>query len=105
MSIIRIFCIPREGTLDIHAVAIDEENKFITAQICSSETWAWKDMYSPFHKWFYNNRYPDGYDIIFHGMEIPPESWDGQLEHTDESVKPWHLDPANGSTLYQNKEK
>lgn len=101
MNIIRVFCMPHEDNRDVDCIAIDEQGKFITAQVCSNYTWMKKDMVCDFHKWFYNQRYPAGYELIFFDRFNIPNGWDGQRKHTDDSVKPWHLDPVNNSTLFK----
>lgn len=92
-----LFAVPR-GDGNVDAVATDEGGEFLSAKVCSGEGWARRDLLTPFHRWFYARRHPDGYLTDWVGT--PPPGWDGQRAHTDGSVKPWHLDPANGSTLY-----
>lgn len=99
------FAIPRDdGYVD--AVATDEAGTFITAQVSSTEGWARSDIqdssFTGFHAWFYRQRSSDGFE--FEWRDHPPAGWDGQREHTDDTVKPWHLDPLNRSSLYQPTE-
>lgn len=94
------FSLPREdGNVD--AIAIDEEGKFLSAQVCSGESWVKGDLCSDFHVWFYEEHI--GEDFVIEFVDTPPKNWDGQREHTDETVKPWHLDPENNSTLFQDE--
>lgn len=102
VPIITCFCLPnKSGGVD--AIAVDEDGKFITAQACTSPAWMRQDLddtlsIKPFHVWFYNKRYPDGYDLEFLSYGNTHPKWDGQREHTDESARPWHLDKFNEST-------
>ena len=91
------FAIPNGG--DVDAVATDAQGNFLSAQVCSDEGWAKSDLLSGFHRWFYRQKFGDDFKIEW--SDQLPVGWDGRREHTDETVKPWHLDPANGSTLFQ----
>ncbi len=100
------FAVPRQNPVlpgDVDAVAVDRWGTFITAQVCSGPGWARHDLgvnggdhHLRFHGWFYNQLFPRGYELEW--VETPTENWDGQREHTDDTVEPWHLDPANEST-------
>ncbi len=88
---------------DVDAIAVDDTGRFITAQVCSGPGWARHDLgvdggdhYLRFHGWFYNKRFPGGVELRW--SDTPPENWDGQREHTDDTLEPWHLDPVNEST-------
>ncbi len=94
---------------DVDAIAVDAEGRFLTGQVCSSAEWAKLDLgvigpadIRRFHGWFYRQRYGDDCPKP-EWAEHPPENWDGQRDHTEESLKPWHLDPANGSSLYREE--
>lgn len=100
------FAVPRLNPTqpgDVDAIAVDDDGKFITSQVCSSAEWARRDLgleggdeFVRFHGWFYGKRYPDGHELVW--SDTPPENWNGQREHTDDTLEPWHLDPENNST-------
>jgi hypothetical protein len=97
---VTIFGIARSDGNNVDAVAVDEAGKWLSGQQCSSMAWVVPDMSNRDgqHGWFYARRYPDGYMFQFNDRR-PPTNWDGQREHTDASIAPWHHDPANGSSL------
>ena len=87
---------------DVDAIAVDADGGFITSQVCSGPSWARHDLgleggdqFVRFHGWFYRTRFPDGYELVW--SDTPPENWDGQRAHTDDTLEPWHLDPENNS--------
>lgn len=82
------FCLPLP-TGDVDAVATDARGNFLSAQVCSGPNWAKKDLEdSGFHGWFFRQALGNNYQTEW--CDRPPDGWDGQRQHTDESVRPWH---------------